>query len=112
MNHGWRFGRMPPTQHCVVFPNISGAGPHQFLDTGIVLDQHSAPVVISDVAIIEMAKLLGYVSRGTLEQMQEVIDEQDAEINRLLEENEKLKEFKAAVRLISDEKKKALAEAK
>jgi hypothetical protein len=111
MNHGWRVGPMPPTQHCIVFPNITGAGSHYFLDTGIVLDQHSAPVVISDVAVVEMAKLFGYVSQGEVKQMQEVIDQKEETINELLQKVDDLEQFKAAVKLISNEKKKAIANA-
>src|SRR6266487_1151982 len=101
MNHGWRVGQMPPTQHCIVFPNISGASQHNFLDTGLVLDQHSAPVIISDVAVVEMAKLFGYVSQGEMKQMQEVLDEKESTINDLLQKVDDLERFKAAVKLIS-----------
>jgi hypothetical protein len=112
MNHGWRVGPMPPTQHCIVFPNITGASGHYFLDTGIVLDQHSAPVVISDTAAVEIAKTFGYISRGEAQQMQEVLDQKEETINELLQKIDDLEKFKAAVKLISDEKKKALQEAR
>jgi len=93
----------------MVFPNVTGASQHYFLDTGVVLDQHSAPVIISDVAVIEMAKLFGFISRGEAEQMQERMDEKEAENNRLLERLDELERFKDAVQLISNEKKKAIA---
>jgi hypothetical protein len=109
VNHGWRVSRMPPTQHCIVFPNVSGASQHYFIDTGMVLDQHSAPVIICDLAVIEMAKLLGYISRGEAEQMQEKLDAKEQTINKLLERNDELEKFKSAVTLISNEKKKAIA---
>jgi hypothetical protein len=111
MNHGWRVGPMPPTQHCIVFPNVTGASGHWFLDTGIVLDQHTAPVVICDLAITEMAKVMGFVSHGEAKQMQEALDEKDAYVSQLLERIEELEKFKAAVKLISNEKKKAMANA-
>jgi hypothetical protein len=100
---------MPPTQHCIVFPNVTGAGQHWFLDTGIVLDQHSAPVVISDVAIQEMAKELGFISLGEAQRIQEVLDQKEETINELLQKVDDLEKFKAAVTLISNEKKKAIA---
>jgi hypothetical protein len=100
---------MPPTQHCMVFPNVSGASQHYFLDTGMVLDQHSAPVIISDVAVVEMAKMFGFVSRGEAEQMQEKLDAKEATINELLQKVDDLEKFKGAVTLISNEKKKAIA---
>jgi hypothetical protein len=93
----------------MVFPNITGASSHYFLDTGMVLDQHSAPVILSDTAVVEMAKVFGFVSRGTAEEMQKACDEKDEEITVLQQRIEDLEKFKSAVKLISDEKKKAMA---
>jgi len=109
VQHGWQITRVPPTTHCAVFPNITGASQHWFLDTGTVLDAIEPRVVISELAVVEMAKLFGFISKGEAKQMQQIIDEKEATINDLLQRVDDLENFKAAVKLISDEKKKAIA---
>lgn len=105
-NHGWRMipGAPVVPQHCAVFPHIGNASGRMFVDTGMNLNSYDPHIYISDVAVDELAKFMGYVPGSDADEKVKAAEARanEAEADLLIAEMriQFLEAHKAAVELI------------